>query len=144
MKKVFFQTVIVLAIAFGLTATASWTAGTADKGAYVYFCDCEEGCPCPSPYLEPGTCDCGLALAKGKVLRIDKEKDKIYLCKCDDDKCPCAFDPKDATKCGCNYKVKEYPLKGKYVCNCGPDCRCNTVSVNPGKCSCGVPMKKVE
>ena len=24
-----------------------------------------------------------------------------------------------------------------YVCNCGPECKCNTVSKNPGKCSCG-------
>lgn len=30
-----------------------------------------------------------------------------------------------------------------YVCNCGKDCKCNTVSTQPGKCSCGgelVPM----
>lgn len=30
-----------------------------------------------------------------------------------------------------------------YVCNCGPDCKCNTVSTKPGKCTCGeklVPM----
>ncbi len=30
-----------------------------------------------------------------------------------------------------------------YVCNCGPECKCNTVSTKPGKCACGaelVPM----
>ena len=30
-----------------------------------------------------------------------------------------------------------------YVCNCGGDCKCNTVSIKPGKCKCGgnlVPM----
>lgn len=30
-----------------------------------------------------------------------------------------------------------------YVCNCGPECKCNTVSTKPGKCGCGaelVPM----
>jgi hypothetical protein len=30
-----------------------------------------------------------------------------------------------------------------YVCNCGADCKCNTVSLSPGKCECGedlVPM----
>jgi len=30
-----------------------------------------------------------------------------------------------------------------YVCNCGEQCKCNTVSTRPGKCSCGadlVPM----
>jgi len=24
-----------------------------------------------------------------------------------------------------------------YVCNCGEQCKCNTVSTKPGKCSCG-------
>ena len=30
-----------------------------------------------------------------------------------------------------------------YVCNCGEHCKCNTVSLKPGKCACGddlVPM----
>ncbi|MEW6738842.1 MAG: hypothetical protein AB1325_02910 [Nitrospirota bacterium] len=30
-----------------------------------------------------------------------------------------------------------------YVCNCGPECKCNTVSTKTGKCACGaelVPM----
>lgn len=24
-----------------------------------------------------------------------------------------------------------------YVCNCGPECKCNTVSTKPGNCTCG-------
>lgn len=28
-----------------------------------------------------------------------------------------------------------------YVCNCGDQCKCNTVSTAPGKCSCGSPLK---
>lgn len=28
-----------------------------------------------------------------------------------------------------------------YVCNCGPDCKCNSVSKSPGNCTCGSPMK---
>ena len=28
-----------------------------------------------------------------------------------------------------------------YTCNCGPQCKCNTVSTEPGKCACGVPLK---
>lgn len=24
-----------------------------------------------------------------------------------------------------------------YVCNCGPECTCNSISVSPGTCSCG-------
>jgi hypothetical protein len=34
---------------------------------------------------------------------------------------------------------KKDPSPGSmlYVCNCGSDCKCNTVSVKPGKCTCG-------
>lgn len=28
-----------------------------------------------------------------------------------------------------------------YSCNCGPDCKCNTLSTNDGNCSCGKPLK---
>jgi hypothetical protein len=128
-----------------LTATALTGAVIADtppKGADVYTCDCEEGCPCPSPYLEPGKCECGLELTKMRVLKI--AEGKAYLCKCDDAKCPCRFDPADPKKCGCDTPVKEINTKGKYVCACGPECKCNTISAMPGKCSCGVQMKKVE
>ena len=27
-----------------------------------------------------------------------------------------------------------------YVCNCGPDCDCNTVAVEPGTCTCGTEL----
>jgi len=27
--------------------------------------------------------------------------------------------------------------KIRYVCHCGPDCDCGTVSDEPGKCACG-------
>lgn len=28
-----------------------------------------------------------------------------------------------------------------YVCDCGPDCQCTSVSTKPGKCSCGKDLK---
>lgn len=28
-----------------------------------------------------------------------------------------------------------------YACNCGDQCKCNSVSTTPGKCKCGSPMK---
>lgn len=28
-----------------------------------------------------------------------------------------------------------------YTCNCGPECKCNSVSTTPGNCTCGKPMK---
>lgn len=29
-----------------------------------------------------------------------------------------------------------------YICNCGPDCNCNSMSTEPGNCKCGKPMKQ--
>ena len=31
-----------------------------------------------------------------------------------------------------------------YVCNCGEKCACNTISMNPGKCTCGNDMVKAK
>lgn len=31
-----------------------------------------------------------------------------------------------------------------YVCNCGEDCACGTISMKPGNCSCGKPMVKAK
>ena len=28
-----------------------------------------------------------------------------------------------------------------YSCNCGPDCKCNTLSTKSGNCACGEPLK---
>lgn len=28
-----------------------------------------------------------------------------------------------------------------YTCNCGPECKCNTVSTQPGNCACGKPLR---
>jgi hypothetical protein len=142
MKKFHLVLLILLAVFVGLSATTSWTAGPSSGQVDVYACDCEEGCPCPSPYQEPGKCECGLDLAKMRVLKIDAGT--AYLCKCDDEKCPCRFDPADPGKCGCGSPVKEIKTKGRYVCACGPDCGCNSISVTPGKCACGKPMKKVD
>jgi hypothetical protein len=41
-------------------------------------------------------------------------------------------------------KERSFKTTGKYACACGPDCKCNTISQNPGKCTCGNEMKKVE
>ena len=31
-----------------------------------------------------------------------------------------------------------------YTCNCGENCLCNTMSRNPGKCTCGTDMVKAK
>lgn len=35
---------------------------------------------------------------------------------------------------------KDEQGKYLYVCNCKPECKCNTVSTKPGKCGCGVDL----
>ena len=32
----------------------------------------------------------------------------------------------------------------KYVCDCGPDCKCDTISQNPGNSTCGKKMVEVK
>ncbi|MBU0485277.1 MAG: hypothetical protein KKB30_12290 [Proteobacteria bacterium] len=27
-----------------------------------------------------------------------------------------------------------------YTCNCGPQCKCNSMSIKPGKCNCGMDL----
>lgn len=43
-------------------------------------------------------------------------------------------------KC-CLTKQGDVAADALYVCNCGPSCKCNSVSKSPGKCSCGSPLK---
>ncbi len=93
-------------------------------GDEVYACNCGESCPCQTMSRAAGNCACNNPMVKAKVMKV--EKDMVML-KAD------SWD-------------KERPFKttGKYACACGPECKCNTISQNPGKCACGVEMKKVE
>jgi hypothetical protein len=40
---------------------------------------------------------------------------------------------------------KKAPAGYRYVCNCGPECKCGSNAAKPGNCACGKPMfmKKV-
>lgn len=105
-----------------------------------------------------------LAAEKGKLdLKVG---DQLYVCNCGE-KCPCNTISRNPGKCACGHddmvkatveKVegnvayfkaegweKERPFKtvGKYMCACGPDCKCDTISQTAGKCPCGTKMKKV-
>ncbi len=93
-------------------------------GDEVYACNCGVACSCNTMSNSPGNCTCGTPMVKARVVRV--EGDIAYL--------------KAAA-----WKV-ERPFKttGKYVCACDPTCKCNTVSQNPGKCPCGVEMKKAD
>ena len=115
--------VTALAVAFAGMALAGSTgkAGLAE-GDEAYFCQCGEKCPCDTVSNNPGKCTCGVDLAKGKVTAASG----------------------DELTADVNGESLKYKADGQYACNCGPACTCNTISQNPGKCTCGVDMKKVQ
>jgi hypothetical protein len=72
--------------------------------------------------MKGGTCACGKELVKSTITKV--ENGRLY------------------------YKVNgeemSAPATGKYVCSCGAGCPCNTISQKPGKCGCGMTLKKME
>jgi hypothetical protein len=123
MRKTILFAVLVLfcaAVAF---------AGTFGKmelkvGDEVYACNCGESCPCMTMSKAAGKCTCGNEMVKAKVMKV--EEGQVML------------------KADSWEKERPFKTTGKYSCACGPDCKCDTISQNPGKCTCGAEMKKVE
>ena len=123
MRKTVLLTIIVLFCA------AVVFAGSTGKmelkvGDEIYACNCGADCPCNTMSLKEGKCTCGKDMVKAKVMSV--EEGRVML-KAD------SWD-----------KERSFKTTGKYVCDCGPDCKCDTISQNPGKCPCGKEMKKVE
>ena len=85
---------------------------------------------------------CGHALVAGRVLKVDGTD--ALVCPSGAE-CQCAFNPADSTKCGCGKPVRKMSLEGSglYVCACGSSC-CTTISAGPGKCKCGMALKRVD
>jgi len=119
MKKLIVLT-IVLTMAFASFALADKTEMTAKVGDQLYVCGCGEGCYCDTMSRNPGTCTCGKDLVKSKVVKV--EKGKLTM----------------------EGRKRPFVSIGKYACACGPDCKCDTISQNPGNCSCGKAMKEVK
>ncbi len=92
-------------------------------GDELYVCACGEKCPCDTLSNNPGKCTCDADLVKAKVVKV--EKNKAY------------FKAEGWTK------ERAFKTVGKYTCACPPACKCDTISQNPGKCTCGVEMKKL-
>ena len=119
MKKLLILT-IMFSFIFAALAFADKTEMTAKVGDQLYVCGCGEGCKCDTMSRNTGKCACGKDLVKSKVTKV--EKGKITM------------------------DVRKTPFVsiGKYACACGPDCKCDTISQNPGNCSCGKPMMEVK
>ena len=139
--KVFLFVICSLFVMFAYMETASTEEQRSDV---LYTCDCGPQCKCNSVSTKPGKCSCGQPMKWGHVLKT--EGNEAILCTCKEG-CKCSgFDPKDPTKCSCGNPVKRANLKGTgiYFCNCAGSCTCNTVSDKPGKCKCGMELKKVD
>ncbi len=94
-------------------------------GDEIYACDCGDGCPCNTMSRSSSAkCACGKDTVKARVMKIDGD---IAMLKAD------GWD-----------KERAFKMTGKYMCACGADCKCDTISQSPGKCACGKEMKKVE
>jgi hypothetical protein len=124
MKKLLLTTfIIVLAMAFAIPAFAG-PKGKMDLkvGDQIYACNCGEECLCNTMSRNPGKCTCGKDMVKAKVTKV--EEGKAYLMA-------------EGWK-----KERVFKTTGKYACGC-PNCKCDTISQKPGKCTCGKEMKKV-
>jgi hypothetical protein len=112
---------VFVAVAIAVVAfAASNGAMDVKPGDQSYVCACGEACQCDTMSRNPGKCSCGKDLIKVTVTKV--ENGMVYV---------------DGGK-------KAYKQAGKYTCACGPACKCDTVSQNPGTCSCGkdlVPVK---
>jgi hypothetical protein len=119
MKKLFVLT-IVLTIALATFALADKSTMTPKVGDEIYVCGCGEGCKCDTMSKNIGQCSCGKDLVKAKVTKVETGK---------------------ITMEGRNWPFVSI---GKYACACGPECKCDTISQNPGNCSCGKGMMEIK
>jgi hypothetical protein len=125
MKKSLIIVTVVLMMFMGVLAFAAAEKGKLDLkvGDERYVCNCGESCPCNTISMNAGKCTCGKDMVKAKVVKVDKGKADFMA---------------EGWK-----KERSFKTVGKYMCNCSPDCKCGTISQNPGKCTCGSEMKKI-
>lgn len=95
---------------------------TLKAGDEVFACNCGKDCPCQTLSRKEGTCACGNPLVKAKVKSVGEGTAVLVL----------------------GDREQTFKTVGKYMCACGPECKCDTISLMPGKCSCGVDMIEVK
>ena len=123
MRKTILFAIIVL---FCAAVAFAGSTGKMDLkvGDEIYACNCGADCPCNTMSRMEGKCTCGKDMVKAKVMSV--EEGRVML------------------KADSWEKERPFKTTGKYTCACGSDCKCETISQNPGKCPCGTEMKKVE
>ncbi len=121
MKKALTGLFVVCMLLVAVVAFADKSLPVYKKGDSIYVCSCGDSCDCKTMSRKEGKCDCGKALGKGVVSKVEGNKTVV-------------------TVAG---KDLNFATKAKYTCSCGAGCNCGTVSQKPGKCGCGNEMKKV-
>lgn len=119
--------ILVFALILMFCAAVAFAAGKGKMdlkvGDEVYACNCGDKCPCLSMSRNAGKCTCDKDMVKAKVVKV--EEGSVML------------------KAESWDKERLFKTTGKYTCNCGPACKCDSISQNPGKCTCGKEMKKL-
>jgi hypothetical protein len=119
MKKVIIL-MVVLTLGLVTFAVADKTTMEAKVGDELYVCACGDGCPCDTMSRNAGQCSCGKDMVKTKVTKVEEGKITVAS------------------------RGKPFISVGKYACDCGPACKCDTISQNPGNCTCGKKMVEVK
>jgi hypothetical protein len=124
MKKIaVLLTVIVALVVVSLAFARDKNKMDLKVGDEVYTCNCGEKCPCNTMSTNAGNCTCGKPMVKAKVTKVEGG---------------------NATLSAAGWeKERTFATTGKFMCACGPECKCDTISQAPGKCTCGKEMKKV-
>ena len=112
----------VVVVAVGLASAKDEAAQTFKAGDKVFVCGCGAGCDCDTVSFKAGKCGCKKDMVGATVTKV--EDGKVFY----------TIDGKEMS----------VPATAKYVCSCGPGCKCGTISQKPGTCGCGKPLKKVE
>jgi len=124
MKKASFAVLGILVIAAGaaLLMAQDKSKMVLKAGDEVFACDCGPSCPCQTLSRKEGNCACGNPLAKAKVKSVGEDTAVLVI----------------------GGKEQTFKTVGKFMCACGPECECDTISQSPGKCACGVEMIEVK
>jgi hypothetical protein len=124
MKKASFAILGILVIggAAMLLMAQDQSKMTLKAGDEVFACNCGTGCDCLTLSRKAGNCSCGNPLVKAKVKSVGEGTAVLII----------------------GDREQTFKTVGKYMCACGPGCKCGTISQKPGKCSCGVDMIEVK
>jgi hypothetical protein len=120
--------VLLLAVVIALVSVSLAFARDKSKlelkaGDEIYACNCGEKCACNTMSNNAGKCTCGKEMVKAKATKVEGGS---------------------ATLSAAGWeKGRQFAMTGKFMCACGPDCKCDTISQEAGKCTCGKEMKKV-